>query len=549
MLENFKNGFYFLPIGGTGEFGASLNLYYCDGEFIVVDMGVTFDKDLTEDVLIPDPKLLIEIKQKIKAILLTHAHEDHYGSIPYIWPSLNVPVYGSKFSIEMLKEKMKEFGHSKVRFNTFKNETFRVGNNFEIKVVKVVHSIPEAYAFVIKTKYGEVFHTGDWKFGKDPTTGYEFFPSSLPKFFDQKSQPLAVVCDSTGSNIPDGSNVAEDVVRANLIETISNIKKERIVVTCFSSNVTRLETFAIAAEKTGRTLMISGRSLKRTEKIARECGLLSKYQYFDEEAVFKSIPREKVLLICTGSQGEDRSALYKIATKSHSYVELEEGDYVIFSAKSIPGNEKEIIELQNQLIKNGIKLITNQNLPIHSSGHPTMGDLRDMFDAIRPEAVVPVHGDFIHLYAHRDLALTSGIEYAPLIQNGECLDLVSKEVKFQIKVDKLSVDGTKIIPVDGKILSDRRKVMHDGLANVILKKIPDVNDVVAIEVQFIGLFEDGENKERERIKKDLLQKINKRISEFKKERTRYNYIREIVSKSFSQNRGKVPFLQVLTLKI
>ena len=255
------------------------------------------------------------------------------------------------------------------------------------------------------------------------------------------------------------------------------------------------------------------------------------------------------MLICTGSQGEDRSALYKIATKSHSYVELEEGDYVIFSAKSIPGNEKEIIELQNQLIKNGIKLITNQNLPIHSSGHPTMGDLRDMFDAIRPEAVVPVHGDFIHLYAHRDLALTSGIEYAPLIQNGECLDLVSKEVKFQIKVDKLSVDGTKIIPVDGKILSDRRKVMHDGLANVILKKIPDVNDVVAIEVQFIGLFEDGENKERERIKKDLLQKINKRISEFKKERTRYNYIREIVSKSFSQNRGKVPFLQVLTLKM
>lgn len=548
MIEKFKKGFYFMPIGGTGEFGASLNLYFCDGEFIIIDMGVTFDRDITDEVLVPDPKLLIEIKKRTKAIILTHAHEDHYGSIPYIWPLINVPVYGSKFSIGMLRDKMKEFGPNagKITYHVFKNDTMRIGNQFEIKLIPVVHSILDAYAFVIKTKYGEVLHTGDWKFGKDPTTGREFLPSSLPQYFDKSLPTLGIVCDSTGASVSENQQtVSEDVVRANMIDLVSNIKKERVMITCFSSNITRLETFAIAAQKTGRSLMLSGRSLKRTEKIARDCGYLKDYSPFVSEDKFKSIPREKVLFVCTGSQGEEKSAMYRIAEGSHTNARVDEGDYVIFSAKAIPGNEKNIIAMQNMLVAKGVKIITNKHLPIHSSGHPTRKDLKDMYEAVKPEAIIPVHGDFMHLYEHKDFALENGIEYAPLVKNGECLDLVTKEIKFSIDIDKLSVEGTKIIPLNGKIITERKQVMSSGLVNVILTK--DAKAMKVVGIQFIGLFEQTETKEENKIKAELFDKISKKVPVIFKEKQRDGFIKETVSKIFARMRGKIPFVKVFVI--
>lgn len=560
MIEKLKNGFYFIPVGGTGEFGASLNLYVVDGEIIIVDMGVCFDNDIATDVLIPDPSLLIELKPYIKGIVLTHAHEDHYGSIPYILPSLNVPVYGSKFSIEMLKDKMKEFGHVKGKYITFKPGILEIGNNFKLDLVPVVHSIPDSYAIILQTKYGNVLHTGDWKFGKDISTGYEFNENVLKSHF--ATLPLAITCDSTGVSTKTGSEVSEQEVRENLFNLINQVKNERVVVSLFSSNITRLETLSMIAERCNRKLLISGRSLKRAEKIARECGFLKNCPEFVDESQFKNTAREKVLLVCTGSQGEERSAMYRIAKGIHNFIKLDAGDHVLFSAKSIPGNEKEIIALQNYLVSKGIKIVSNTDARIHSSGHQTRNDLKKLYTELKPESILPVHGDFIHLYNHRDFGYECGVQSVPVLKNGDCFDLVNKKVSFKIKTNKMSVDGVKIIPIDGRIIYERKQMFQNGLANIILKKSTNVADTKNAEekpnnkksstfevadIQFIGLFELGEEKEQKTIKKSVISNINKKINTFNKEKSRNQYMMECLQRNFSKLRGKTPFVQIITI--
>jgi len=561
MIEKLKKGFYFIPIGGTGEFGASLNLYAVDGEMLIVDMGVSFDKDMAMDVLIPDPSLLVELKPYIKGIVLTHAHEDHYGSIPYILPSLNVPVYGSKFSVEMLKDKMKEFGgNSKVKYVPFEAGKISIGNNFELDLVPVVHSIPDSYAIILRTKYGNVLHTGDWKFGRDIVTGYEFNENVLKSHFED-GNPLAVVCDSTGVSTKEGVEVSEDEVRENLYNIISNVKHERVVVSLFSSNITRLETLSIIAERCNRRLLISGRSLKRAEKIARECGFLKNCPEFDDESKFKNTAKEKVLLVCTGSQGEEKSAMYRIAKGTHNFVKLDAGDWVLFSAKAIPGNEKEIIALQNYLVAKGIKIVGGADAKIHSSGHQTSGDLKKLYTTLKPDSVIPVHGDFIHLYKHRDFAFDCGIGKSPILNNGDCYDFLNHEVYCKIKTNKMSVDGVKIIPIDGRIIYERKQVLQNGFVNVILRKAASSDagegaeeksnkkskKLEIAEIQFVGLFEFGEDKEMKSIKKTITSNINKKLNTFNKEKAKLQYVNSCVERAFSKLRGKTPFIQIVTI--
>jgi len=561
MIEKLKKGFYFIPIGGTGEFGASLNLYVVDGEILIIDMGVSFDKDMAMDVLIPDPSLLVELKPYIKGIVLTHAHEDHYGSIPYILPSLNVPVYGSKFSIEMLKDKMKEFGgNSKVKYVPFEAGSIAIGNNFKLDLVPVVHSIPDSYAIILNTKYGKILHTGDWKFGRDIVTGYEFNENVLKKHFED-ANPLAIVCDSTGVSTKEGVEVSEDEVRENLYNIISNVKHERVVVSLFSSNITRLETLSIIAEKCNRKLLISGRSLKRAEKIARECGFLKNCPEFDDESKFKNTAKEKVLLVCTGSQGEEKSAMYRIAKGIHNSVKLDVGDWVLFSAKAIPGNEKEIIALQNYFVAKGIKIVSGADARIHSSGHQTSGDLKKLYTTLKPDSVIPVHGDFIHLYKHRDFSFDCGVGKSPILNNGDCYDLLNHEISCKIKTNKMSVDGVKIIPIDGRIVYERKQILQNGFVNVILRKELSLKDSSQVEeksnkksknfeiaeIQFVGLFEFGEDKEMKSIKKTITSNINKKLNTFNKEKAKLQYVNNCVERAFAKLRGKSPFIQIIII--
>lgn len=486
MMKKYNEGFYFLPLGGTGEFGSSLNLYGCDGDWIIVDMGVSFGSLPIQEVIIPDPTILEKLKNKIKCILLTHAHEDHYGALPYIWSKVGCPIYGSKFSIEMAKEKMHSHSLHCNDFHITNGEEMHFGN-FMIKFVHMNHSIPESCAIIIKTSYGTIVHSGDWKMGFSKLAGGSTDTALFKKYGDEGV--LAFVSDST--NVMDESNViTEEEVRENIIELVKKFKGKCICISCFSSNVARMETFAIAAKETNRKVLLSGRSLKKVEKVGRKCGYLKEFPNFGSEEDFKSLERENILLVCTGSQGERNSALSKIANGNNKNIQLKEGDIVIFSSKEIPGNEKNITGLQNLLSKNKIKVVKNSDhIKIHSSGHASRSDLMEMHKLLRPKFLIPVHGDALHLEEHALLGQENGIK-SIVINDGDIVDLNAGKIVEKFKVEKLSVDGNRLIHTDGRIYAEKLDLLEFGVVFATISNTK--RGPVISNISYYGLFENGD---------------------------------------------------------
>lgn len=488
IMEKYNQGFYFLPLGGTGEFGSSLNLYGCDGDWIVVDMGVSFGSLPVQEVIVPDPYILEWVAPQVKAILLTHAHEDHYGALPHIWGMVSCPIYGSNFSIEMAKEKMIDWHVTGAKFVVAHDAPFELGN-FNIKFLDINHSIPEASALVIKTKYGTVIHSGDWKLGSDPMTGKSTDEELFKSYGDQGV--LAFVSDSTNI-MDDAESVSEAEVRENIIKLVKEFPNNRILISCFSSNVTRLETFAMAAEQCGRKLLTCGRSIKKVEKIGRKCGYLQKFSNFGSDEEFSSLPKERVLLVCTGSQGEKNSALSKIAADQNRFVKLAEGDVVIFSSKEIPGNEKNITNLQNILSKNRVRIVKQSSTnKIHSSGHASRSDLRRMHQILRPKTLIPVHGDALHLQEHAFLAKESGV-HSIVINDGDVIDLNLGKSIGHFDVDKLAVDGNRLIPIDGRIYSEKLDILEYGVAFITV--CTSRRSTFISNISYYGMFERDDDK-------------------------------------------------------
>lgn len=539
ILEQYNLGFYFFPLGGTGEFGSSLNLYACDGDWIIVDMGVSFGNLPVQEVIIPDPYLLEVIRPKLKGIFLTHAHEDHYGALPYIWKKVGCPIYGSKFSIEMAREKMLDFSITNPKFVVARDEQFDLGS-FSIKFVDINHSIPEASALVIETPYGRVIHSGDWKLGADPMTGLFTDEKLFKKYGD--SGVLAFVSDST--NIMDETpTVTEEEVRENIINLVKEFPDNRLLISCFSSNVTRLETFAIAARESGRKLLTSGRSIKKVEKIARKCGYLQNFSNFGSEEEFGSLPKNRVLLVCTGSQGEKNSALSKIAADQNKYVKLEAGDVVVFSSKEIPGNEKNITNLQNILSKRKVRIIKqNSTNKIHSSGHASKHDLKTMHKIVRPNILIPVHGDALHLQEHAFLAQENGIN-SIVIGDGDVIDLKLGKVVNHFDIEKLAVDGNRLIPIDGKIYTEKLDILEYGIAFItvnVAKRTPFI-----AHISYYGLFERDDSKFLE-LTKAIKQEFSDGLSHLD---SRHNKALELLAKNSLKKKcheicGKRPVVSV-----
>ncbi len=455
----------FLPLGGCGEIGMNLNLYGHAGKWLMVDLGITFGKETTPgiDIIMPDPAFIVERRDDLVGLVLTHAHEDHIGAVPYIWPKLRCPIYATPFTAAVLRGKLAEANLlTEARITEIPmSGRFALGP-FEIELISITHSIPEPNAVVIRTSLGAVLHTGDWKLDPDPVIGPITDEAALRRLGEEGV--LAMICDSTNVLV-EGSSGSEAEVGQSLDKLIGDFS-QRIAVACFASNVARIESVTRAALAHGRHVGLVGRSLWRMVEAAQETGYLTDLPEFVDEADIGHLPRERVLMICTGSQGEPRSALARIVRGEHSDVTLESGDVAIFSSRIIPGNEHAIGELHNALIRRGVQVLSERDHFIHVSGHPARDDLAEMYRWVKPRIAVPVHGELRHLRAHIELAESCQVRRALLAENGTLIRLAPGpgEVIGETPAGRLGLDGTSLVPLDGAALKSRQRMAYNGAA-------------------------------------------------------------------------------------
>lgn len=464
-----RDALWFVPLGGAGEIGMNLNVYGCDGKWLAVDMGVTFGDDSVPgvDVVMADPLFLEEQADDLVGIVLTHAHEDHLGAVAYLWPDLRCPVYATPFAATFLEYKLKEEGlDGEVPVHVIPLGGRAEVGPFEVEFVSLTHSIPEPNALAIHTRHGTVVHTGDWKLDPEPLIGEEADTKRLRALGDEGV--LAVISDSTNI-LNKGHSGSEGEVRRSLTELFGHFGG-KIAVACFASNVARLESIAHAAHAHGRKVALAGRSLWRIVETARKAGYLLDAGPFLEAEAAADLPDSKVCYICTGSQGEPRAALNRIAWNNHPHVRLGLGDVCIFSSRVIPGNEKAIFRLQNQLVRNGVEVITDRDHFVHVSGHPAQEEVAEMYRLLRPRIVVPVHGEARHLHKHSDFALNMGVPFTQIVENGQVVRLAPEgpEVIGEVPVGRLTIEGDRIVPLDSPILRDRRRMVMNGTAVITL---------------------------------------------------------------------------------
>ncbi len=457
----------FLPLGGVGEIGMNLGLYGYDGKWLMVDLGITFGDETTPgiEVFMPDPAFIVERRKDLLGIVLTHGHEDHLGAIAHLWPQLRCPVYATGFSASLLKGKLQEAGLTgEVEIRPVaQGDTVAIGP-FSVEWVAQTHSIPEPNSLAIKTPLGTVIHTGDWKFDPDPVVGSVADTARLEALGDEGV--LAVVGDSTNV-FNKGVTGSESAVRESLIELFGHYKK-RIAVACFATNVARVESIAVAAAAHDRHVALAGRSLWKIDKAARENGYLRDIPPFLDEDDAAHLPEDKVVYICTGSQGEPRAALARIASDNHPHITLGEGDVVIFSSRVIPGNEKEIFKIQNMLVRQGVEVVTEKDHFVHVSGHPGREDMTKLYGLLRPQIAVPVHGELRHLQEHAELARLCQVPKQVVIGNGDMLKLApgEPEIVNVVQTGRLAIDGTRLVSADSVLLKDRNKMVFNGSAVV-----------------------------------------------------------------------------------
>lgn len=486
----------FVPLGGASEIGMNLNLYGYglpdEHRWLMIDLGVSFGGIVPGvDVYMPDPTFIVERRAQLDGLLLTHAHEDHLGAVPYLWPQLRCPIWASAFTLEMLKRKLDGLPWAKqVPLNLIPEDgRCRIGP-FDLEMIDVTHSIPEASAVAVRTPAGVVVHTGDWKFDPDPVVGPTSDEEALRHFGD--AGVLAIVCDST--NVFDrGTSGSEGALLDSLSRLVAGCRG-RVVVSCFATNVARLQTIAAAARANDRDVVLTGRSLQRTYAVARSCGYLDGVPAFLDDEDGGYLPRDRMLIISTGGQGEPRAALTRLAMDEHPTLKLEAGDTVVFSSRVIPGNEMPIGRLQNQLLRRGIEVLTHRDGLVHVSGHPARGELERMYALVRPKIAVPVHGELRHLREHAKIAAAGGVEEVVVGENGSVIRLSPgpAELVASAHASRLVLEGNRLVPLGGSLISQRTRALYNGtaLVTVTVDGTALVNDDV--QLSCIGLVEDGE---------------------------------------------------------
>jgi ribonuclease J len=495
-----KDELLFCPLGGSGEIGMNLNLFAYgkpeNHKWIIVDIGVTFADDTVPgiDLIYPDPGFIVDKKESLLGIVLTHAHEDHIGAISHIWPDLKCNIYATPFTAVLVTEKFKE---KKIDIQPFLKIVNLRGNiklgPFDIELITMTHSILEPNGLKIKTPLGSVLHTGDWKCDPNPLIGDEIDSKKLKSIGDEGV--LAMICDSTNV-FSIGRSGSEMDVRKNLLKIFERLKK-RIIVTCFASNVARMETIFFCAQKTGRQISLVGRSMHRIFKAARQCGYLKDLIEPIDPRDAKKISRDKIVYLCTGTQGEPMGAMSRISNFTHPDVMIENGDTAIFSSKIIPGNEKKLSKLHNQLVIEGIEVITEEDEFIHVSGHPNREELKDMYNWIKPKSVIPVHGEYRHMQEHINFAKEMKVPYPVKVINGDIVKLAPAEKPFvydKAPAGKVYLDGNISVEEDSNSIKERKNLSINGMMEVTILVTPKGNihdrPIVTVKGLPINDFED-----------------------------------------------------------
>ena len=482
----------FLALGGAGEIGMNLNLYGHAGKWLMLDLGIAFGDDSMPgvEVIMPDPSFIEERRKDLVGIVLTHAHEDHLGAVADLWPRLKAPVYATPFAASVLRRKLTQAGLvDAVRITEIPlRGKFRLGP-FDVEMVTMTHSILEPNGLAIRTKFGTVFHTGDWKIDPEPLLGELTDEALLKRIGDEGV--LAMVCDSTNVFF-EGEAGSEAMVRANLRELLKG-RTGRVAVTCFASNLARVESIALAAVAVGRHPVLSGPALLRMIEAAQDCGYMLDFPECVSPQDGAYLPKDKVLFICTGSQGEPRASMAKIANDEHRDLILEEGDTAIFSSRVIPGNERSVGRLQNALMASGVEVITDRDAGIHVSGHPARDELVRVYQWVRPRIALPVHGEIRHMVEHAALAQTCQVPEAIVAPNGTLVRLAPgpAEIVGHVPVGRLARDGDALVPLDGASLRERRKLLWNGAAAATLVIDGRGQAVAAPKVSLRGI-EDGD---------------------------------------------------------
>lgn len=472
MKKNYtpENELLFLALGGSGEIGMNVNLYGCDGKWLMVDLGMTFSGGEYPgvDLVFADLEFIEERTKDLVGIVLTHAHEDHIGAVPYFAGELGVPLYATPFTADLVARKLEEAGLlGQVELNIIPDDHGEIAlGPFTVTYIPLAHSIAEGNALLIDTPYGRVFHTGDWKLDEEPIIGEPMTEDELGALGDEGI--LALVCDSTNVFNPNPSG-SEGAVHRGLMEEVARHKGKRVVVTTFASNVARLQTLGEVARETGRQICIAGRSLNRILEVSQDNGYLTDFpEPVDFDAAMR-LPRGEVLVLATGGQGEPRAALARMAEDNHP-IELSCGDVVLFSSRQIPGNEISIGKMQNELARRGITMVTDRQSYIHVSGHPGRPELEALYGWLRPEVLVPVHGEMRHMHEQARVGKATGIEHNVVQSNGDVVKLApgNPSVIAQVPHGRLVLDGDIIAPADGEAITMRRRVAHEGVMTVVL---------------------------------------------------------------------------------
>ena len=472
-----KDELLFCPLGGSGEIGMNMNLfaYGKPGEhkWIMVDIGVTFADDTLPgiDLIYPDPGFIVDKKEDLLGIILTHAHEDHIGAIAHLWPQLKCKIFATPFTAILIKEKFKEKNIDVTKYLKVVQLNGNVNlDPFKIEYITLTHSILEPNGLRIETPAGVILHTGDWKIDPEPLIGEKINSDRLKEV--GKDGVLAMICDSTNV-FSMGKAGSELDVRKSLLNIMGSLKK-RIVVASFASNVARMETAFYCAEKTGRQISLVGRSMHRIFKAAKQCGYLKNVIEPIDPREAKNIAREKIVYLCTGSQGEPMSALMRISSNTHPDVFIEKDDTVIFSSKIIPGNEKKLYKLQNQLVKDGIEVISEESEFVHVSGHPNRDDLREMYDWVKPKCVIPVHGEHRHMIEHVKFAHEMKVPHAVQVENGDIIKIAPgiPHVYDKAPSGRLYLDGNTSVEEDAQSIKDRKNLSANGYIEITILITP-----------------------------------------------------------------------------